>query len=155
MKIITLDAMQEAVRAIVATAPEGYVYPYARIPSKQSTGTCNYVVGGAPSCLIGQALARLGVPIATLQVMDAGNSGIYEPRVLDILGKASFYLEREAVLYAAGAQSAQDNGDTWVGAEALGATLPTIKLETQSDRLHAWYDKNPLPLTDENGNSNA
>ena len=95
---LTPETFLEALRECVAEAGEDYVYK----------GSCVYALGGKPSCLIGKALAKLGVPITTLEWMDEfGDTSAKS--MLPYLGVYNDKVRRMA--YAA--QTAQDTGFTW------------------------------------------
>lgn len=63
---ITREEVDTTLDSLVEKFGEGYVYP------DWYEDKCLYVKGGSPSCLVGHALNRLGVPLDTLQVLDAG-----------------------------------------------------------------------------------
>lgn len=65
---ITDESFRAAVRQLAAEQPE---YVYTR-PDPFGYNTCVYQYNGAPSCLIGQALHRLGVPVESLAAADNG-----------------------------------------------------------------------------------
>ena len=67
---------------------------------------CVYVHGSKPSCLIGRALFRLGVPLETLRTFDdRQDSGIES---LVCAGKID--MDNNAMFYATNVQSRQDQG---------------------------------------------
>ena len=108
-KITTND--QEVIttlRAVVAERPD-YVYTN---PFPDDAGTCRYVHGDTPGCLVGHVLHRLGVPLEELSRHEGKNACSVAADLLDgISSDASWAIEH--------AQFRQDLGDTW--AEALKA----------------------------------
>lgn len=113
-KIQTTDeAVMETLRAVVAERPD-YVYDSEAV-DENGVPMCVYVADGAPSCLVGHVLHRLGVPLDALSVFDESggkDAQLVVRRVLDGTSGATAHR-----LWAA--QSAQDNGETW--GEALEA----------------------------------
>ena len=61
---IDLDELVQAVRDIAKEHPD-FVYG-------SMYETCNYQVKGCPACIIGQALARIGVDVKVLTYLDTG-----------------------------------------------------------------------------------
>lgn len=101
------DAIQ-ALRDSVDAAPEGpnFVYTHA---------TCTYVDldGRTPSCLVGHALVRLGVPIDVLTELDAKDDS-----AADNLYDFGIGDERASLIFSA-AQQLQDASHPW--GDALAA----------------------------------
>lgn len=90
------------------------------------TGPCTYERGGLPDCLIGQALAKAGVPIRTLRKMDsldwssedAHGQKVHTGTDISTIAASSqfdgeFVLEEEALVLFAEAQRRQDLQQTW------------------------------------------
>jgi hypothetical protein len=99
-----------ALRAVVAEAGEGYVYPRDR-GIDAFFSSCRYVQDGEPSCLIARALARTGVTVEHLTTYE----GTTARKVIHDLGGFS-----ELVINAANeAQRLQDLEKTWGEALAL------------------------------------
>jgi len=116
--------------SLVKKFGEGYIYP------GWNDGKCVYVQDGAPSCLVGHALNRLGVPIGTLEVLDEQQfyrdeeledlvyiNGLQEievigyledsERLIDFEEAAGVTLTPYARRVLAGAQHLQDEGVEW------------------------------------------
>lgn len=92
------DEVLALLEEVVAEYGEDYVYP-----GHNTTGGCVYTKDGAPSCLVGHALTRLGVPVDFLsEHNDFAVSNIQrltmDEEVLDMLQTA---------------QETQDIGCTW------------------------------------------
>lgn len=110
--LITKSKALELLEA--AVAERGADYVYERDGTRQSGPGCTYVRGGQPSCLIGLAMAKAGVPIEQLAEWDTrDNSAACFVLVDDELAT------KTAVDVMATAQSLQDIGETW--GEALQA----------------------------------
>lgn len=109
MTVITLDMALEALNAAVEEKGADYVY--------EGEGTfCAYVAFDEPSCIVGNALHRLGVSIPTLVKMDKcaiGGAVISSPKVLDVLEDSGFILDDEAVMLLSTAQVLQDDDVPW------------------------------------------
>lgn len=109
MKVITFDMALEALNAAVEEKGDDYVY--------EGEGTfCAYVASGEPSCIVGNALHRLGVSIPTLVEMDRcaiGGAVISSPKVLEVLEDSGFDLDYEAVMLFSTAQVLQDDEVPW------------------------------------------
>lgn len=115
--IITLDMALEAIDHAVAVGGADYVDPATvHGPTGWTTGgTCQYVRGGAPSCIIGTALAHLGVPLEVLEKIDNSD----DPTVVGgsdfarILHQADVTFAPHVRPVMAVAQIIQDSGGTW------------------------------------------
>lgn len=115
--IITLDMALEAIEYAVGVRGADYVDPATVQGATGWTngGTCQYVRGGAPSCIIGTALAHLGVPLEVLEVIDNSD----DPTVgggedfLQILHEADVTFAQHVRPVLAVAQIIQDSGGTW------------------------------------------
>lgn len=103
MQQITREGFTKALQDAVADAGDDYVYP-------RENG-CQYVHNGAPSCLIGHALHRMGAPIKELATFDSYRPGITASAetALRHLGCPDSRLR----CAAEAAQQAQDDGKTW------------------------------------------
>lgn len=110
--IITLDMVLEAIDHAVGVRGADYVDPAT---GQVSPGECKYVRGGAPSCIIGTALAHLGVPLEVLEEIDDSD----DPTVgggedfLQILHEADVTFAPHVRPVLAVAQITQDSGRTW------------------------------------------
>lgn len=109
MTPITFDMALEALNAAVDEKGDDYVY--------EGEGTfCAYVANGEPSCIVGNALHRLGVSIPTLAEMDycaIGGAVITSPKVLEVLEYRGFTLDYDAVMLLSAAQTLQDDQVPW------------------------------------------
>lgn len=129
---VTLSEGMRAMAEVVAERGAGYVYPDEwRAEGSAGDGGCLYVVDGRPACLIGAALARLGVPVSVLrsegdgEELDDCADGCEGPLparpLLETLCADLPPLLADA--YQA-AQDAQDKGRTW--GEAYAETLAAL-----------------------------
>jgi hypothetical protein len=125
---ITPEIAAEALKAAVAKRGEDYVY------EQTESGNCLYVRDGMPSCLIGQVLFDLGIPLERLKGADGYNSedGDNEGenpdawQLLDSLESEGLVSFRPAVQGAFRvAQSRQDCG--WPWGYALHAALGELR----------------------------
>lgn len=115
--IITLDMALEAIDLAVGVRGADYVDPATvHGPTGWTTGgECKYVRGGAPSCIIGTALAHLGVPLDALEEIDDSD----DPTVgggsdfVRILRQADVTFAQHVLPVLAVAQITQDSGHTW------------------------------------------
>lgn len=92
------EAFTEAIKAVVAANPDHTI---------DSLGQCVYVLAGKPCCLIGQVLARLGVPIERLAAFDRAQNSSAQ-WFLPELGFSTRITEA-----ALEAQGSQDAGLPW------------------------------------------
>ena len=124
MTLITFDMALEALNAAVDEKGSDYVY--------KGGGTfCAYQEFGEPSCIVGNALHCLGVPIRTLAEMDQcsfAGSVISSRKVLDILEDSGFVLDDDAVMLLTAAQVLQDDAVSW------GDAVRVAREETEE-----WY----------------
>lgn len=114
--LITVEQLGRALAEVVAEA--GSDYQYVTDTGTEIRGRCVYQRDGAPSCMVGHALFKLGVPVDVLAQLDvASEDG--EPCAIDdsdaysVLSDAGFVLDSEAAERAAMAQTKQDSGWTW------------------------------------------
>lgn len=113
MTITLTDAdrrFAEAIRAVVAEAGRDHVYEL-RVDDDYNLGVCDYVRDDQPSCLIGQALARVGVPVDVL----ARYEGKSSDWVMEKLGERypEWTFSRPIQSAARDAQTAQDQELSW------------------------------------------
>lgn len=115
MEIITEQRAIDLLRQVVATKGADITVP--------SSG-CVYFLNGQPSCLIGHAMALVGISKDDLTVTDEGftmefNESPLGPIITPLAesGVLSLHTKAEAVWQAA--QDAQDAGRTW--GQALAA----------------------------------
>jgi hypothetical protein len=73
------------------------------------------VMQGTPHCIGGHVLHALGVPLATMDALDAIGAQLDGPTAENLLGE---HLDTDARMVLAAAQRAQDHGDTWEQAHA-------------------------------------
>ena len=94
----------------VAEFGEDYVY------SQDDTGSCNYVRNGAPSCLVGQVLAKAGVPLDRLAAADCGafGGGTCANDLLEELAEEGILsYDSQVIRLLFKVQYRQDSGYTW------------------------------------------
>lgn len=117
MKHITTEDALRALEEAVAEKGEDFVYE--RVENGHGFLTCQYVVGGAPSCIAAHALVRLGVPVGDLASLEGQTpSGLADAGVIDA--------DAEAIKVLDQAQSAQDAGETWGAALATARWVVTL-----------------------------
>lgn len=109
---ITEDDVRTHLSAIVQEAGPDYVYERVQLESGETV--CQYVDNGAPSCLVGHFLHRMGVPIESLSL---GDTRLGEA-ALDLLERLAEHQEIEGVTLKVSralqvAQSTQDEGMSW------------------------------------------
>lgn len=104
---ITAPQALQALKEVVAEAPAGRDTVYQ---DRGTGGECYYVRYGVPSCIVGRALHRLGVPIEVLQGLDTASMG--DPIGASSLARRGVTTPDAAVVFA-NAQLAQDRGKTW------------------------------------------
>lgn len=104
----------KALREVAAEAGPDYTYPdewREQAGEGEDGGQCRYVVNGQPACLIGRALAALGVPVAALENVEGSAAwaalGELHPTSAPVGDAANLAQER------------QDTGATWGEALAL------------------------------------
>ncbi len=112
---ITPDSVIAGLKAVVEDAGESFVYD--RVVLDQNGPKCVYVLNGAPSCIVGHFLAKLGVPLERLAEADDASFGAGLPAhvLIDNLrteGVVNFTDYRVMDALSA-AQESQDGGDTW------------------------------------------
>ena len=108
--MIKVSDLWAEVKKVAAEQPD-YVY---------SEEPCQYQHDGKPSCIVGHALHRLGVPIEALEALDDAQEGggvpaSGLPSYLPILVEEG---SRSALIALGEAQEAQDDGIPW--GEAVG-----------------------------------
>ena len=120
MAVITFDMALEALNAAVEEKGADYVY--------EGEGTfCAYVASDQPSCIVGNALHRLGVSIPTLVEMDhctVGGEAISSRKILEVLEGSGFILDNDAVMFLATAQVLQDAEIPWGDAVRMAREEP-------------------------------
>lgn len=104
---IKISALWDEVKKVAAENPD-HVYPEQY---------CQYQHNGKPSCIVGQALHRLGVPVDTLAELDEGGGAVVAG--LPQMRPDLFEVDSVSDLFAlSDAQEAQDNLLPW--GEAVG-----------------------------------
>lgn len=117
IKTINADAALRALEGVVAGREE-YVY--------DSANGCNYEWEGKPSCVVGQALHELGLPISVLAEMDLAKGEDYyldgdifvkdatiSQAVKIVHARSNLRLTNHAVGILSEAQSHQDMHSKW------------------------------------------
>lgn len=120
MAVITFDMALEALNAVVDEKGDDYVYEGGRMSR-------TYAAYDEPSCIVGNALHRLGVPIPTLVEMDhctIGGEAISSRKVLEVLEGSGFILDNDAVMLLATAQVLQDAEIPWGDAVRMAREEP-------------------------------
>lgn len=113
MKFFTNEQVLDALEAVVLNR-EDYVDQRA-----QDGLICKYQIGGKASCIVGQVLSRLGVPVDVLDAMDRGGEPAFGDDGNVILLQAGFEVTEAASVALQDAQSVQDNKGNW--GDALNA----------------------------------
>lgn len=117
---IGLIELHTAIREVVEEYGEDYIYNTRR----ESGGKrCVYVnESGQPSCLIGKALFKLGVPLEDLASFDGDYEGDALGAVdLPVFSPSGDY--RSASWFAQLVQNAQDSGQSWGEALKVGEVI--------------------------------
>lgn len=120
MTFITFDMALEALNAVVDEKGDDYVYEGGRMSR-------TYAVYDVPSCIVGNALHRLGVSISTLTEMDRrtiDGAAISSRKVLEVLEGSGFILDNDAVMLLATAQVLQDAEIPWGDAVRMAREEP-------------------------------
>lgn len=112
MTTIEADQALDLVRQVVEKAGPNYTYE-----APKGLG-CSYLqpISRKPSCLIGQALVKAGVPVGTLEWLDRNVGSIYNLPTRgggDAALPGGTVLTQGALDVFSGAQTVQDKGDTW------------------------------------------
>lgn len=118
---ITPDSVITGLKAIVEDAGEDFVYE--RVVTDDNGPKCVYVLDGAPSCIVGRFLAKLGVPLERLTVADEANYGAGLPAYI-LMGNLRAegvvnFTDYSAVAALSAAQDSQDSGKNWATALAV------------------------------------
>lgn len=105
--MLTIENIENEIRRIAAENPE---YVYDEGDAAAWGQRCYYVRNGCGSCIVGRALANLGVPIERLEEADSRNgSGVRASTLLTELTGKSLVAARW-VQYV---QDRQDKGVAW------------------------------------------
>jgi hypothetical protein len=100
----------------VAEFGEDYVYYVTPSESRCAGLSCKYVRNGAPACLVGQVLAKAGVPLDRLSLADTGYFGSGVPAnelLVELRQEGVLACDSEVVSLLNEAQWRQDEGYTW------------------------------------------
>lgn len=120
MAVITYDMALEALNAVVDEKGGDYVYEGGRMSR-------TYAAYDEPSCIVGNALHRLGVSISTLTEMDRrtiDGAAISSRKVLEVLEGSGFILDNGSVMLLATAQVLQDAEIPWGDAVRMAREEP-------------------------------
>ena len=120
MTVIAFDMVLEALNAVVDEKGGDYVYEGGRMSR-------TYAAYDEPSCIVGNALHRLGVSISTLVEMDRrtiDGAAISSRNVLEVLEGSGFILDNDAVMLLATAQVLQDAEIPWGDAVRMAREEP-------------------------------
>lgn len=125
---LTPKATLALLKECVEERGKGYVYPPSQVDGLKKDSNCVYAKGGAPSCLVGLALHKVGISLSALVRFDKHKeAGI--PSELVSHGLLDIPLESAEILDRA--QSLQDQGETWgealKGARELAKTYNYVK----------------------------
>lgn len=101
-----LDALEAAVKG-----KEGYIDPRAGSPE-----ACQYLIDGVPSCIVGTALALLGVSKEVLHRMDCTGNPMFSADGYAALTGHGITMDEKAHGMLSRAQSRQDRSATWAQA---------------------------------------
>lgn len=110
--------MIELNRSLVDTYLDEAVAEFGEdyVDSKGGNGSCKYVRDGAPSCLVGQVLAKVGVPLDRLKVADLGQYGGGVPAddlLVELEDEGVLKYDTGVIALLSEAQRKQDIGYTW------------------------------------------
>lgn len=114
---ITPSVVVEGLQALVAK--EGEEFVYSPVPDEDHGTKCVYVLDDRPSCIVGQFLANLGVPVERLKQADTASYGAGIPATTLLIdlraeGVITFDNTDGRILSALnGAQYNQDIGKAW------------------------------------------
>jgi len=116
--IETQEQAIELLERVVADAGQDYIYPtYAT--------SCVYVKDGAPSCIVGKALALAGIDLDLIAQLDGHNDEVVSAYAIPTYFPDLVSVEVAELLQVV--QNHQDNGWTWgealADAKALGDTI--------------------------------
>lgn len=118
MKLVTKAEAIQLLRNAIALKGEDYVYP---VPDNDFGPGCLYVKNGQPDCIVGHALAELGVPVEKMEyrnddscreadVISADSIGQNEAKLISAYGLAFTGGAMEVLSVA---QVLQDRGESW------------------------------------------
>jgi hypothetical protein len=116
LNTIDPNSVVEEVRSIAAKNPD---HIYTDKDTSNPNSSCFYERNGKPSCIMGQALFNLGVPIETLSAMDRQTGGIFSFLLTD---GVSLRKESNTLYWLCTVQNLQDNLYAWGVAVATADT---------------------------------
>jgi|SRR5690349_7508055 hypothetical protein len=108
--------MIELNRSLVDTYLDEAVAEFGEVAWRGGNGSCKYVRNGAPSCLVGQVLAKAGVPLDRLEVADSEHFGHGVPAddlLVELRQEGVLTYDNEVVDLLSGVQWRQDEGISW------------------------------------------
>lgn len=127
--VIDYESAKALLGEAVAEKGENYVYQYPKVLTVgglADTGTCVYLdETGCPSCIVGNALMRAGVPTAALRMLDLDNTTAGEGEFEHILGSFDVRLSGSALQLLSHVQIRQDNLKAW--GYALNETIKELE----------------------------
>lgn len=113
-----------------AVAEKGADYTYERgepMDPDEAAPSCLYVHGDKPGCIVGNAMHRLGIDLATLRESEGRSAG---GLLIDLRDKQGYHASMWAQDFLDAVQHQQDNGDSWGDAVAEG--------RIRADRAHKF-----------------
>lgn len=103
---LTTDSVISVLDELVREVGECFVY----------SGACKYVKGGEPSCLVGQVLAKAGVPLERLERADKAELGAGQAAdklLFALRNEGVVNFDDEVAILLKQAQQRQDIRNTW------------------------------------------
>ena len=116
---INRDTALQVLEAVVNEAGSDFIY------RDTANKACEYEAGGKPSCIVGHALVKAGVPVSVLILMDRrGDSSIDSEDLEEVFTEHEIVISPDALSVFAEAQAAQDTtGTTWGNALARSQSI--------------------------------
>jgi hypothetical protein len=119
MKLVTFDEVDAIVKAEIAAEGKDFVYGRHDTTPFTPGPACMYAVDGKADCIVGRVLAKLGVPVESMQyVEDTNAENRYAVGTADVVidhlredGLLNF--DAKAITFLTILQSNQDNQETW------------------------------------------
>jgi len=112
---ITRDDVREGLKALVDANGEDFIYQKALVGSV-GIKRCVYVYEGKPSCIVGQFLFALGVPLERLEEADWRTFGGGTPAdelIGELVEEGRIQVESGVAVALTEAQNTQDWGLKW------------------------------------------
>lgn len=113
---LTDTQVLQGLQELVDEKGEGFVYEKRERVEGLAPKRCVYVHQGEPDCLVGQFLAKAGIPLDRLEAADVDNynQGTAASELVDKLKAEGLLKVSDRALRALSfAQSEQDSGETW------------------------------------------